>query len=106
MEAIKRVKDYLIKFISGSNFVPAGLSELHFYFRSFEGIEFSVEEQEDGTFVALSKNFHYGSIVTSAPTKEELIENVKDAILTAFDVPSSYATEANIMRTGDGYVFA
>jgi hypothetical protein len=56
---------------------------------------------EKNSIVAVSNNFRYGSIVTSAATQKELDLKIKDAILTAFDVPSAYAKEAGIQRIGE-----
>ena len=63
---------------------------------------------ENDQHIAISTNFRYGSIVTSGKDVEELEKNIKDAILTSFDIPSSYAKEANILKVGQerGYAFA
>ncbi len=91
----------------GEAYVPSGLSDLHRYFRTYEPINFRKEKQEDGSVVAISTNFKYGSIIASAANEDELIEKIKDAILTAFDVPSSYAKEAAVRHTGEKeYAFA
>ena len=37
-----------------------------------------------------------------AMDEKELDKNIKDAILTSFEIPSSYAKEAKIHRVGDG----
>ena len=102
MSITKQVKDYLVKLIlSGSDFAPSGLLELNKYFRIYGAINFENRE-EGGVIIAFSTNFRYGSIVTSAKNKEELDKNIKDAILTSFDVPSSYAGEAKIHKVGSG----
>lgn len=108
MSLYKQVKDYLGRLILGSYSVPSGLSELHRYFRLNGPINFNVEKQDDGTYVALSADFRYGSIITHSATFEELDDKIKDAILTAFEVPSSYAQEAHIRRLNpqQGYAFA
>ena len=49
----------------------------------------------------MSTNFRFGSIITSGKTREELDENIKDAILTSFDVPSAYAKEAAVKSVGE-----
>jgi hypothetical protein len=86
---------------------PSSLSNLHYYFRTYRQINFQFERQQDGSFIAFSTDFQYGSIITSAPSKELLDDKVKDAILTAFEVPSSYAKEAAVKRQGEeGYAFA
>ncbi len=79
--------------------VPAGLFELSQYFKNNDAIEFENKKEGD-VIIAISKNFRYGSIVTSAKDLNDLDKNIKDAILTSFDVPSSYAKEAGIRRVG------
>lgn len=86
---------------------PRGLVDLNYYFRAYGKIIFRLEEQEDGSVVAMSQNFRYGSIITQAASRSELDEKVKDAILTAFEVPSSYAKEAGVQCVGEKeYAFA
>lgn len=107
MSVLKQAKDRLIKFMLGSTSVPRGLAELNHYFRMYGSINFRIEKQDDGSFVAVSTNFRYGSIITRADNREQLDEKIKDAILTAFDVPSSYAKEAAVRRTDENeYAFA
>lgn len=108
MSFYKELKDQLIRALLGKNSVPSGLVELHHYFRSFGPINFREEKQEDGSIVAISTDFRYGSIITSARHQGDLDRKVEDAILTAFEVPSSYAKEAGVHRLGDlkGYAFA
>ncbi len=107
MAIYKRAKDRLIKLLLGKASVPSGLADLHHYFRTYDGINFRTENQADGSIVAISENFHYGSIITHAQNPSELNEKIKDAILTAFSVPSSYAKEANVRRTDEhAYAFA
>ena len=107
MSLYKQAKDQFIRFFLGKDAVPSGLAELNHYFRVYKQINFRHEQQEDGSLVAISENFHFGSIITAAKKPEELDENVKDAILTAFEVPSSYAKEAGIHRVGEKeYAFA
>jgi hypothetical protein len=96
MGIFKKTKDQLIKTLLGSSAVPRGLVELHQYFRHYEPLHFRFERGEDGSLIAISENFRYGSIVTSGNTQEELDKNIKDAILTSFEIPSSFATEAYI----------
>jgi hypothetical protein len=100
MSLIKQPKDYAIRLLLGKNAVPSGLSELNQYFRLYDPIAFHFEKQEDGSLVALSKNFRYGSIITRGATEKELNEKIKDAILTAFEVPSTYAKKVNLKRVG------
>lgn len=106
MSFLKQVKDYLGRFLLGSAAVPSGLFELQRYFRANGPINFKVEKQEDGTYIAVSTDFRQGSIITQATIFEELDEKIKDAILTTFEVPSSYAKEADIRRQGTGQEYA
>lgn len=109
MSLQKQAKDQLYRLVFGMSAPPPGLLELNHYFRFYGPIAFRSEKQEDGSVVALSKNFRYGSIITRADRLEELDEKVKDAILTAFEVPSSYAKEAGVHRVGaeeQEYAFA
>lgn len=107
MSLYKEAKDQVIKFMFGTTSVPIGLSDLHNYFRIYQPINFRVEKQEDGSLVAVSENFRYGSIIAHAKNPNELSEKIKDAILTAFEVPSSYAKEAAVHRTDEKeYAFA
>lgn len=107
MSLYKQAKDRLAKFVLGGSVAPRGLVELNRYFRMYGPINFRNEVQEDGTIVAVSENFRYGSIITSAEKPQDLDERIKDAILTAFDVPSSYAKEAGVRRVGvKEYAFA
>ena len=107
MSLYKQAKDHLIRLILGKNVAPQGLVELNHYFRMYGPINFRHETQEDGSIVAISENFRYGSIITRADKLDGLDENVKDAILTAFEVPSSYAKDAGVHRVGElEYAFA
>lgn len=107
MSLFKQLKNHLAKLVLGSNIAPRGLVELNHYFRFYGPIKFQHEKQEDGSIIAISQNFRYGSIVTRAEREGELDEKVKDAILTAFEVPSSYAKEAGVRRVGEKeYAFA
>jgi len=107
MSLYKQAKDHFIRFLLGKNTVPSGLAELNNYFRIHGPIHFRHEKQEDGSVVVISENFRFGSIITAAKTQEELDDRVKDAILTAFEVPSSYAKDAGVHRVGEKeYAFA
>jgi hypothetical protein len=107
MSLYKQAKNHLVKLVLGSGTAPRGLVELNHYFRFYGPIHFRHEKQGDGSIVAISENFRYGSIITRAEKPEELDEKVKDAILTAFEVPSSYAKEAGVHRVGEKeYAFA
>lgn len=99
MKVSKVTRDWLLKILSGPKVVPIGLVEMQRYFRNNGPISFE-PKQEDGEIVAVSQNFRYGSIITSGKTEEELDRNIKDAILTSFEIPSAYAKEAGIVRQG------
>lgn len=100
MSIIKKTKDYLLKaLLDDEKSVPRGLLELHDYFRIYKNINFD-HKKEGNLMISISKDFRYGSIITSGKNQEELDKNIKDAILTSFEVPSSYAKEAKIHRVG------
>lgn len=99
MGIVKRSQDFIVKIASG-DYVPRGLFELSEYFRINEPIKFEFRK-EDGKLVAISTNFRHGSIITSGKNSQELDVNIKDAILTSFEVPSSYAKEAGVSRVGE-----
>ncbi len=101
MALTKKVKDRLIKILLGKASVPRGLFELNQYARYYGPINFKHEKGEDGNVIAISTNYRYGSIVTSGKTAEELDRNIKDAILTSFEIPSSFAKEAAVYKVGD-----
>ena len=63
--------------------------ELLEYFQCNNPIEFDVNYVND-KFIAVSKNFKNGSIVTSGINCRILNENIEDAILTSFEVPFLY----------------
>lgn len=94
------MKDWLFKaYLQSHKAVPSGLVELARYFRNNDPIKFTYH-REDGVIVAVSENYRYGSIVTFAPNEQELDHKIKDAILTSFGIPSSYAKEAAVHREG------
>lgn len=102
MAIIKIIRDQLIKALFDSKgAVPREVLELSQYFRNNKHINF-VFKKEGDIIIAISTDFRYGSIITSAKNPEELDAKVKDAILTAFDIPSSYAAEANIINVSKG----
>lgn len=108
MRPAKIVKDWLFKaYLDSQHMVPEGLVDLQKYFRQNGPIRFSFH-QEEGMLVAVSSNFRFGSIVTSGRDQQELDVNVADAILTSFNVPSSYAMKAGIHREGkaEGHAYA
>lgn len=107
MSLQKQFKDHVFRLVFGKSALPPGLVELNHYFRFYGPIHFRPETQEDGSIVAVSENFRYGSIITQAQRPEELDEKVADAILTAFEVPSAYAKEAGVHKVGsEEYAFA
>lgn len=108
MNLLKVTKDYVIKALLGKAAVPSGLVELNKYFRHFGPINFE-HHKEGSEIVSVSKNFKFGSIIAHGKNKKELDENIKDAILTSFEVPSSYKREAAIKKVGeakDAYALA
>lgn len=100
MSIYKRAKDKIIKFMLGKGSVPTELLELSDYFRTNGPIKFHYERRGN-QLIAVSKNFRCGSIVTSGKNISELEKNIEDAILTSFDVPSSYAEEAGLHKVGE-----
>jgi len=100
MVICKKVKDQIIKVFLGDSTVPRGLFELGEYFRLYGSINFE-HQKGDGVIIAKSTNFRYGSIVTSGKDEKELDKNIKDAILTSFQLPSSYSKEAKICKVGE-----
>jgi len=101
MSIFKRAKDQLIKFLLiGSKTVPQGLFELNRYCRLFGGIHFQYKKEKE-MLIAISDNFKLGSIVTSGKDEKELDRNIKDAILTFFEITSSYSKEESICKVGE-----
>jgi len=99
MSITKQFKDYLIKFCWHGKTVPIGLFELSQYFRNQGPIEFEYKK-EGNKIIAISKNFRHGSIITSANNEADLDKNIKDAILTSFEIPSSYMKETGLYKMG------
>ncbi len=100
-KVFKVIKDYIVKVAwDNSNLRPRGLFELSEYMRHNGGISFEYHKNEDGSYTAVSSNFRQGSIITQGRDLQELEKNIKDAILTSFEVPSSYAREAKIIKVG------
>jgi len=100
MSHTKIVKDWLFKaYLQYHKAVPSGLVELQKYFCNYGAIKFT-NHKEDGLIVAVSDNYRYGSIVTFVENPKDLDEKIKDAILTSFGIPSSFAKEAAIQREG------
>ena len=105
MSIIKQVKDNIVKFMLGSDTVPRELLELSNYFRLNGPIYFEYH-QEDEEIVAVSRDFRFGSIITSGKTEKELDQNIKDAILTAFGLPDAYKKEASINKKSNKHEYA
>ncbi len=101
VKVLKVAKDYIVKKVLDlGDSRPKGLFDLSEYMRHFRVIHFDYHNNEDGTITAVSKNFHFGSIVTTGRDLAELDKNIQDAILTSFEIPSSYAKEAKIVKIG------
>jgi hypothetical protein len=81
--------------------VPTELLELNKYFRNNGPINFAFEKAADGLIIARSTNFRFGGIVVQGKNEEEVDKNIKDAILTAFSIPSSFAKEAGIVNSAE-----
>lgn len=99
MSITKQIKDYVIKLTLGKAIVPRGLYDSSEYFRMYGAIHFKYDMTKD-CIIAKSSNFRWGTIITEGKDEKELDENIKDAILTAFEIPSSYQKEAGIARVG------
>lgn len=96
-----------MKILLGNTTVPRGLYDLNHYFRQYGSISFRREMQEDESTIVVSENFRFGTIITHVQRGEEFDDKITDAILTAFEVPSSYAKEANVKRVEkEAYAFA
>ena len=103
MNTIKILKDKFVKTVA-PDYTP--VRELHTYLKDHGGIHFEKHQLEDGSWISRSTNFIYGSILTTGRDLGDLDVNTKDAILTAFEIPSSYAMEANIHQEGEEYALA
>lgn len=99
MHLLKVIKDSVLKPLR-PGYVPEGVVEWINYARHHGGINFRFEKK-DGVWIAKSTNFRYGSIITSGKDEGELDKNIRDAILTAFEIPSVYASKAAITREGE-----
>ncbi len=100
MALLKVFTDHLAKALFDTKgVVPAELLELNQYFRHHGPINFTFKK-EGGVIIAVSTDFRQGSIISSGKSPEEVDANIKDAILTAFEIPSSYAKEAGIVNVG------
>ncbi|MDE2100215.1 MAG: hypothetical protein KGL39_23365 [Patescibacteria group bacterium] len=108
MNLLKVTKDQVARLLLGKAVVPAELLELSTYFRRFKEINFE-QHKEDGLIVAVSTDFKYGTIIAHGRNQEELDNDTRDAILTAFGVPSAYQKEADLRRVSerkDAYALA
>jgi predicted RNase H-like HicB family nuclease len=101
-KVLKIIKDYIIKVAwDNEDLRPKGLFDLSEYMRHFGPIHFENHRNEDGSWTAVSTNFRHGSIITQGKNLQELEKNIKDAILTSFEIPSSYAKETKIIKVGE-----
>jgi len=100
MNRIKVLRDHVTKAVA-PDYAP--VKELHEYLRGHKGISFHHEILDDGSYVSRSTNFAYGRILAVGKDRKELDANIKDAILTAFDIPSAYAKEAGISAVGEAH---
>ena len=100
MSLLKVTRDQVKKLLLPKDYVPEGVLEWIRYCRDNDPILFQ-NENKDGYIFATSTNFRFGSIVTSGKNLKELDKNIRDAILTAFDIPSSFESKADIRREGD-----
>ncbi len=100
MNIKKVIKDRVIKVLNGPEMVPIELIELNKYFHVYGGINFDFKKSDEGYTIARSTNFKYGSIITSGRNEEEVDKNIKDAILTSFEIPSVYLKESKLRREG------
>ncbi len=95
MKITKILKDAVVRALLGNSSIPKGLFDLSQYSKHYGSIKFNFHK-EDGKTVAVSEDFRFGSIVTEAANERELDVKIKDAILTAFEIPSAYSREAYI----------
>lgn len=91
------LKDRIYRLLSRKDYIPEGVLEWVRYSRDYGAIKFEFEKG-DGYILARSTNFRFGSIVTSGKDLKELDRNIRDAILTAFQIPSSFEDKAEIQR--------
>lgn len=99
MKLLHRVQSYIATKNQAHNRLEDMLVELR-----GRGINFNIEKiEEDGQvyFVAKSVDYPRGAIITSGYTVEELDYNIKDAIFSAFEVPSRFCHPALINIKSD-----
>lgn len=67
------------------------------------GVEFQITrvDEDGGYYLAKSVNSSHGLIITSAEREEDLENKIKDAIFTAFEVPSQYCNPEDIEKVGE-----
>lgn len=99
MSVIKVLKDSALKAMRPKDYLPEGIVEIVRYFRDYDPINFEIRKESEG-LVARSTNFRFGSIITSGRDPKELDRNIKDAILTSFEIPSVYSEKAHVHRVG------
>ena len=104
MGKIKVIKDAAVRSLLGNDL--SGVNELREYLRDHGAIHFERVNLPDGTILAKSTNFRCGSIITSGKNEAELDSNIKDAILTSFDIPSVYLAETHLQRIGQSEEYA
>lgn len=100
MNIKKVIRDQVRKVLDGPEMVPIEMIDLNKYFHLYGGINFDFKKNDEGYIVARSTNFKYGSIITSGKDEEEVDKNIKDAILTSFEIPSVYLKESKLRREG------
>lgn len=105
MNIVKILKDKVARKLSGESYIPESLFTYSEYFRNFHSINFTFHT-EGGVLVAVSTDFKYGSIVTSGKSQVELDKNIKDAILTSFEIPSVYADKINLQKAEESDAYA
>lgn len=104
MNISKFIKDIFRSVFNGKDY--KGLYELSEYFRQHGPINFEYHKENDDVVVAVSTNFAYGSIVTSGKDDRDLDKNIKDAILTSFDLSSIYLEDSKLYKIGEKKAYA
>lgn len=97
---LKIIKDQIVKILSNGTSAIDELNDMQEYFRHYGEIKFSLKKGER-QIIAVSTNYRHGAIITAGRNQKELDENIKDAILTMFEIPSVYAKEAGIHKVGE-----
>jgi hypothetical protein len=99
MSVIKVLTDSALKALRPKDYLPEGILEMVRYFRDYEPINFEIRKESEG-LVARSTNFRFGNIITSGRDAKELDRNIRDAIITSFEIPSAYSEKARVHRVG------